>query len=179
MAVIIKSGEGSNVNEFCAKVNPGFELKKNATRAWKDAGMPAGEEFKKFCEEYINSNLNKTDLSGGFYIVTESPVNDSRKKPFTVDKNINEGTRKFKTSYMLTGAVSGLSYATLIGVRQSVAIKKASAFCKEKKEDIKIDVIKVCIDGVSCIATVNYTPSINHKLGQFIVFGRVEGTVNL
>lgn len=178
MAILIKKGKANNITEFHATEKPGFELKKNATKAWKAAGLPLeGEALKKFCEDYLTKNLSKTDLSGGFYIVLDSPIQNKLKRPYKVTRNVNEGTRKFTTSYLLTGKVTGKKYSTLVGTGQAAAIKAAIGLCKEHKEDIDIDVIKVCTDGISVVTTVEYAPSEDSKQGEFLMFGRIEGVI--
>lgn len=178
MAVIIKSGEANSIQEFHIESKPGFDLHRNVTKSWISAGKPLeGEALKTFCEKFLTENLGKNDLSGGFYIVLESPIKNSRKKPYSVVKNTNDQVRKFTTAYKIVGETTKKLYDTLIGVSQPTAVKKATALCKEHKEGMSVEVIKVCTDGVSVIANVEYTPSSNYKKGSYIIFGRVEGTV--
>ena len=75
-----------------------FQVIKDATQAWKNAGKPmTGNALKEFMSEYLRANT-KFAQGIGCSITVEAGTADTRERPYTITDIKNEsGKRKYKT----------------------------------------------------------------------------------
>lgn len=175
--MIIKKSNGYNAKEAYGKLEISAEIIKNASSAWKSQGCPEGDDFIAFAQTYASKNL-KEGKEGVFYVVKSKPENSSKIRPYSTEIIATEGLRKFATAYEIIGIDSNKKYETVVG-KKSNAIKIAKKYVKDNKESVEMNVVKVCVEGISKAAIVTYKPSINNVQGEFIFFGKVSDSVNI
>ncbi len=161
------SGTGFTKDEaFGKKAN--YDVKFNATVAWKKAGQPKGAELKAFADAFLAKKV-KSAAGIGAYIVETAGVVDSRERPYTTEVVATEGKRKYKAHYQI---VNKETKAIVGGAdKKSEAIALGKKIVTKDKISVSIDLTKIVSEGQATAATIDYTPSINAKQGSFIFFG--------
>lgn len=171
----------------------------NATQAWVKYGkpIPGTLEFKKFVSQQL---MEKTKgVPGlGLHIVLEQPVQDTRRRPYTIINMIGKGTREWILKYQIreddivvdTIPSKSVDYdGTLmkdaeipdinvakIGPVVAECDSKAAAIYKAKQlttlthKNYSIIPVKVP-DKTPISAFTLYTPAVNTKEGIYIAFG--------
>lgn len=173
MATIIKRAEGFTAIQAYKQTNLNIEIMKNATKAWRIKGSPKGEDFEKFANDYIERNMKGRE-TGMFYVITSNPVKNTKNRPYSVENFITDGKRSYTTGYELVGKKSNKKYETVVG-KKSLALSVAKKYVAQYQEDIDLNIVKVCTEGVSKVATVSYKPSQKTFEGSFIFFGKISG----
>lgn len=165
-SIKIASGKGFNKQvAFASQAN--YEVKFDATIAWKKAGSPVGKDFKEFAEAYLAKKFKNT-AGVGFAVVVAPGVEDNRERPYTADIVTTDGKRKYKTVYQVfDGNDKFLGQKD----KKSESLKLAKKLVTTNRTDVTIKVAKVVTEGQPVAATVKYTPSINAKEGSYIFFG--------
>jgi putative NIF3 family GTP cyclohydrolase 1 type 2 len=168
-----------------------FAILRDATQAWKNAGKPMLASLNEFIAEYLKKHT-KSAPGTGCIITVESGVADSREKPYKITDVVNEvvtGTvmrenketgvkeevettkRKFTTTYVVvdndTNEIIDKSQCTKAEAKKRLAELyqtgyKGNATCYYTKE---------VTDGEPRAFTAEHTPSINAKLGSYLLFG--------
>lgn len=162
--------KGFNKTEAIEKAP--FQILKDATQAWKNAGKPlTGSAFKEFAAEYLQK-FTKFTPGNGCILTVESGSADTRERPYTVTDIKNEsGKRKYKT------AISGYDKET--GKLLFTNFENKNAAMNEAKElykngyrgDIHAIYEKKVVEGETGAFDVTYTPSKNTKEGTWLAFG--------
>ena len=77
----------------------------NATQAWNKAGkpIPGTLDFKRFVIQQL-AEKTKSVPGLGIHIVIESPIKDTKKRPYTVINKKTEGVRDWHYSYFIQEA---------------------------------------------------------------------------
>lgn len=183
------------------KFNPDCSFVKgaNATQAWIKYGQPfpGTKDFKIFASQQL---AEKTRMQPGYglYIVLESPVLDTRKKPYTIINNKTQTTREWTFVYLiredeleLTNLptneldqygdeiedaseidVSIVKMGNIVGQCESKS--KAIQLMKEltSKNHKDYSALAVKVPNINPIAAYSiYTPGANTKEGKFVAFG--------
>jgi len=154
-----------------------FEIMGDATQAYKlwkkkqTTGITESDK-KQFMLDYLNKK-SKNVPGIGFSITIESAVADTRERPYSIQDVKNEkGSRKYKTTYILTDEETG---AELAHTDETKA--KAKALARELYTDgdyrgnIVCTYTKQVVEGEPVAFTVTYTPSKSAKSGTYVVFG--------
>lgn len=163
----IVSGRGFNKQSaFDGKA--AFQVKFDASIAWKKAGSPVGEEFKAFATEYLAKKV-KSAAGIGCVVVVSPGVEDNRERPYTTDVVTTEGKRKYKTVYQVVED----STKRILGEKdkKSQSLKLAKDLVSQLKTDVTVYPAKIVSEGEKVAATVKYTPSVNAKEGSYMFFG--------
>lgn len=151
-----------------------FQIIRDATQAWKAAGMPLmGTELKEFLATKLQ---NETKFANGVgCIITVDPGTvDTRERPYTVTDIKNEkGKRKFSMSVLVTDKETGEVKFIAVNSTKAEAIEKAKQLYTDKgyKGNLYAQYIKVVTEGEQGAFEVDYTPSKSAHLGKYIVFG--------
>jgi len=163
----IVSGKGFTKDEAFAK-QANYDVKFNATLAWKKANSPVGTEFKAFAADYLGKKL-KSVAGIGVFVVVSSGVEDNRERPYTTNVIATEGKRKYKANYIIVDKAT----EAIVGDagKKSEAIAKGKDIVSEKRIDVRIELIKRVSEGQAIAAEITYTPSKNAKEGSFMFFG--------
>ena len=158
--------------EAVEKVAENFQIIKDATQAWKNAGKPITEQaLKAFCADYLTKHT-KFATGIGCSITMEAGTPDSRERPYTVKDIKNEkGKRKYKTGYQLmdqaTGKVLGVCFETKAKAKEVAKDLYKNGY----KGNIFAKYIKEVTEGEVGAFEVAYTPSKSSKLGKYFCFG--------
>ena len=150
-----------------------FQVIKDATQAWKNAGKPITEKaLREFCAEYLQQHT-KMATGVGCSITFEAGVADTRERPYTVIDIKNEkGKRKYKTGYQgidpETGEILFTNFET-----KSKAKEEAKELNTKKgyKGDIFCKYVKQVVEGEVGAFEVKHTPSKSAKPGTYLAFG--------
>lgn len=156
-----------------AMENAQFHIQKDATQAWKNAGMPqVGAALKEFCADYLKKNT-KNAPGVGCMITLQAGVSDTKERPYKVENTKNEkGKRKYTTCYMLKDKETGKLLKFVEGTKDD-AKKVAKEFYVDGdfKGSIVAEYVKIVTEGEKGAFTVDYSPSKSTKLGSYLVFG--------
>lgn len=151
-----------------------FAIIKDATQAWKAAGMPLmGSELKDFLATKLQ-NETKFANGVGCIITIDAGVADTRDFPYTVNDIKNEkGKRKFEMSFLITDKETGEIMGIETGVTKAEAIEKAKEAYTKKgyRGNLYAQYIKIVTEGEPGAFEITYTPSKNTHLGKYLLFG--------
>lgn len=171
----------------------------NATQAWNKYGnpIPGTLEFRRFVSQQL---MEKTKCVPGLglYIVLEQPVQNTRKRPYTIINMIGKGTREWILKYQIReddivvdslpeksvdfdgNLIDGEEIPDIniakIGPVVAEADSKADAIIKAKElttlthKNYSVIPIKVP-DKTPVSAFTLYTPALRTKEGVYIAFG--------
>lgn len=149
-----------------------FQIFKDATQKWKNAGKPMiASELKAFCAEYLEKNT-KSAPGLGCMIVLEPGVENSRVCPFKKIDVKTEGKRSYKKAFQAIDTVTNEVLLTTMG-KKSDAYKAVRDLCVSRgiTHKVRVNYIKVVTEGESAAFELEYTPSTNTKEGTYILFG--------
>ena len=163
--------KGYTKNEAMEQVP--FQVIKDATQAWKNAGKPmTGSALKEFMSEYLKANT-KFAAGVGCSITIEPGVADTRERPYTVTDIKNEsGKRKYKTG--IQGVNPNTGEILFVNFENKAAAKEMAKELytnKGYKGDIHATYVKAVVEGETGAFDVVYTPSKSAKLGTYLAFG--------
>lgn len=168
-----------------------FAILRDATQAWKNAGKPMLASLNEFMAEYLKKHT-KSAAGTGCIITLDAGVEDSREKPYKINDIVNEvitGTvfrkneetgekeevettkRKFTTTYVIvdneTNEIIDKSQETKAEAKKRLA----DLYAKGYKGNATCYYTKEVTEGEPRAFTSDHTPSINTKLGSYLVFG--------
>ncbi len=155
--------------------NAPFKLRVNATQAYekwrksaKDVSDAAVSEWMK---EYLKTKKFNT-AGDGAYIVIQSPVGDTRKRPYQVEKIKHDAkTHTPQLMYVVRDA-AGQVIAT---EKKSVdALNAAKEFTTDMREDAYVKREGVIKEGNDLYAIVHYTPSKGTQNAILLCFGYID-----
>lgn len=149
-----------------------FQILKDATQAWKNAGKPmTGTNLKEFMAEYLEKNTKFT-IGNGCMITVEPGSADTRERPYTVNPIKNEqGKRNYKTAIQGVDVETGKVMFTCFGTKDD-AEKLAKKLYKDGyRGNIHAIYTKQVTEGEAGAFDVEYTPSKNAKEGTYLFFG--------
>ena len=163
--------KGYTKNE--ALKNVPFQVIKDATQAWKNAGKPmTGNALKEFMHEYLRANT-KFAAGVGCLITVEAGVADTRERPYTViDIKNDSGKRKYKTG--IQGVNPETGEILFVNFENKAAAKEAAKalYTKEGyRGNIHATYVKEVVEGETGAFDVEYTPSKSAKVGTYLAFG--------
>lgn len=150
-----------------------FQVIKDATQAWKNAGKPITDKaLKEFCGEYLKKHT-KMAAGIGCSITFEPGSADTRERPYKVTDIKNEqGKRKYKTGYQginpATGEILFTNFETKAKAKE---VAKKLYTEQGYRGDIHCKYIKAVVEGETGAFNLTYTPSKNAATGTYICFG--------
>ena len=150
-----------------------FQVLKDATQAWKNAGKPLNDkDLKVFCSEYLAKHT-KGAVGLGCSITFENGSADTREKPFSINDIKNEqGKRKYVTGYQGINPETGEILFTCFETKAKAKEVAKELYTKEGyRGSVKCNYIKVVAEGEKGAFDVVYAPSKSAKAGKFILFG--------
>lgn len=160
-----------------AFANAPFSIMGDATQAYKSwvkkqTGMITESNKKQFMLDYL-AKKSKNVANVGFSITLENAVADTRERPYRIEDNKNKkGTRKYKTTYQLRDAETGVVVAETNETKaKAKEIAKALYTNREYKGNLVCTYTKQVIDGEPVAFKAFYTPSKNAKQGRWLAFG--------
>jgi len=150
--------------------NP-MNLMVDATQAWKKFNKEnaiTDNSMKEWMKDYLRKKkYDKPNM--GAYIVLQSPVSDTRERPYKVEKPEYEAkTHSPEKFYVLRDATNNE-----VGREKTstAALQTAKEFVTDYKEDVTINYEWVSKEKNSLYATVKYTPSKGSQPCKLLVFG--------
>ena len=154
-----------------------FFIQGDATQAYKNwekkqTGVITNQMKDDFYLAYLKQK-SKCAPGTGFAITTQSAVEDSRQRPYTVhDQKNKKGKRKYKTTYEIidnvTGEVIAMSQETKA---KALQIAKDLYAKNGLKHDVTCRYSHQVVEGEPIAFKIEYTPSKNTRAGKYIVFG--------
>lgn len=150
-----------------------FQIFKDATTAWKKAGMPISQTaLKSFCSDYL-AKSTKFAKNLGCSITFESAVADSRERPYQFIPIKNEsGKRSYKTGIQGIDKATGDIKFTVFGTKKGAQDAARKLYTEEGyRGDIYAKYVKEVVEGEVGAFEVKYAPSKSAKQGRFILFG--------
>lgn len=149
-----------------------FQVIKDATQAWKNAGKPTMDKaLKEFCAEYLQKHT-KMAAGIGCSITFEAGSADTRERPYSFTDIKNEkGKRKYKTGYQGIDAATGKILFTNFKTKQDAKDEAKKLYLNGFKGNIYCKYVKQVVEGEVGAFEVKYTPSKSAKMGTYIAFG--------
>lgn len=164
--VVLTQAQGSNKEAAIENANFPFEVKFDATQAWKKAHTSPGFDLRAFAKDYAEKKI-KGAKGVGFSITLESAVEDKRERPYKEVNEATTGRRKWKTNYSIFN-----SEGKLLGVadKKDEAAKLAKEIIKTERADLVCKVSKKVTEGQDVAFKLEYTPTRGAKDGNYIFF---------
>lgn len=164
--VIVSQGTGSNKNTAKENVNFPYEVKFDATQAWKKAKDTPGFSLKEFAKDYAEKKI-KGASGVGFVITVDAAVEDVRSRPYKEKNEATTGRRKWKTNYSIYTPDN-----VLLGEadKKDEALKLAKKLIVDAKVDLTLRVTKKVVEGQNIAAELIYSPTKGSKDGSYIFF---------
>lgn len=171
----------------------------NCTQAWNKVGrpLPGTTDFKVFAAEQL-AEKTKNVPGLGLYIVVDPPVQDTRRRPYTVINKVVGGTREWAIKYLIFEADIILDefpttttddngdivrdssftepaiaeYGKIINIVDSkaLALSTVKDLTAKNKKSYAFFAVKVP-DRTPIAGYSIYTPSAGTKEGTYIAFG--------
>jgi len=172
---IFRKLETVGVTKDEAMSNAPFNCRVNATHAYnkwledtKDVSEAAKSEWMK---EYLKTKKFNTPGDGA-YIILQSPVGDTRKRPYEV-KKIKHDAKTHTPQLMYVGR-SEAGEILFTEKKSKDALDRAKDFVTDLHEDVFIKREGVIKEGNGDYAVVKYTPSKGTKNAILLCFGYVN-----
>lgn len=108
-----------------------------------------------------------------YYIELDKPILNTKKTPYTIHINVNEGKRVFKKVYLLVDPSSNTILSDVIGTTKDVKDEIKRIYSNGYTGNIDCRLMHMVTDGEGVPMQVNYSPSANMKKGEYIVLGRL------
>lgn len=169
--VYFKKFEVIGTTKDAAKEESGLNLRVDATQAykkWAKENAVTEDSQKEWMKDYLKKK-KLTMPKDGAYIVTQSPIADTRERPYKVEKpKYDARTHSPEKFYVLrdkTGHEVGREKTS------KAAEQTAKEFVADFKEDVTINYEWVSKEKNSLYATVHYTPSKGSQPCKLLVFG--------
>lgn len=170
--VIFKKFEVIGTTKDAAKENAqGLTLMVDATQAynkWAKENATNEDNIKEWMKDYLKKK--KFDKAGlGAYIVTQSGVQDTRERPYKVEKpKYDARTHSPEKFYVLRDMTN---HEVGREKTSKAAEQAAKEYVAEFKENVTINYEWVSKEKNSLYATVKYTPSKGSQPYKLMVFG--------
>ena len=169
--VYFKKFEVIGTTKDAAKEESGLNLRVDATQAykkWAKENAVTEDSQKEWMKDYLKKK-KLTMPKDGAYIVIQSPIADTRERPYKVEKpKYDARTHSPEKFYVLrdkTGHEVGREKTS------KAAEQTAKEFVADFKEDVTINYEWVSKEKNSLYATVHYTPSTGSQPCKLLVFG--------
>ena len=149
-----------------------FQIMRDATQAWKQAGKPITEkELNAFCADYLAKHT-KFIANAGCAITFEAASADTRERPYTiVDIKNEKGKRAYKTGIQAIDKATGEVKFTNFEGKVKAKEQAKELYKKGFKGDLICRYVKEVVEGETGAFEVKYTPSKSAKIGKYICFG--------
>ena len=169
--VFFKKFEVIGTTKDAAMKESGLNLRVDATQAykkWAKENATNEDNVKEWMKEYLKKK-KFTMPNDGAYIVLQTAVQDSRERPYKVEKPKYDARthspEKFYVLRDMTGHEVGREKTS------KAAEQKAKEFIIDFKEDVTINYEWVSKEKNSLYATVKYVPSKGTCPCKLLVFG--------
>ena len=156
--------------------NQYFHINGDATQAFKNwkqkqNGGVTERSVKEFMLDYL-SKKGKNCPGAGYMITVDAAVGDTRERPYRIENVLNEGKRKWKTTYVAVDTETGATIGKW-DTNKANALNAIKEMYKtgEFKGNFELLKVKEVIEGQPVVARGFYTPSKNTKNGTWIAFG--------
>jgi hypothetical protein len=162
--------EAFSYDEAKAKaLENGLTVVRNVTMSYKNAQSPRYEDLDAFCEEILKKHKLDATTGVGCMVVMENGSADTRERPYEFENVKSEGTLSKKRMFEIRTVEDDVLVASADNKAQAARLAKA-AMKNVKRDLICKQVYKVDSDHETAFR-VKYTPSLNTKLGKYLVFG--------
>ena len=169
--VYFKKFEVIGNTKDAAMKESGLNLRVDATQAykkWAKDNVTNDDNVKEWMKDYLKKK-KLTMPKDGAYIVIQSPVADTRERPYKVEKpKYDARTHSPEKFYVLRDATGHE-----VGRKKTSneALAAAKEFVADYKENVTINYEWVAKEKNSLYATVKYTPSKGTQPCKLLVFG--------
>ena len=153
-----------------------FQVLKDATAAWKNAGCPFTNktELKAFFEKYLTTHTKNIEGVGCFITVIPGSA-DTRNRPFNITNVKTTGSRKFGRVFKLIDESNGQVLASVTGTKAAAQAEAKKLILNGFRGKGKIVVTQEVTKGEPVVSYFEFAPSKNAKMGQYLFFG-IEST---
>lgn len=164
--ITLVSAQGASKEVAAEIANFPYEVKFDATQAWKKAHVNPGFDVRAFAKEYAEKKI-KGAKGVGFVITVEAAVEDKRERPYKEVNEATTGRRKWKTNYAIFN-----EEGKLIGSadKKEQASKLAKELIKTERQNLTCKVSKKVVEGQDTAFKLEYTPTKGAKDGNYIFF---------
>jgi hypothetical protein len=169
--MFVKNEVMGKTKDEAIKAAAPMNLMVDATQAykkWAKENITSEDNVKEWMKDYLRKK--KFDKPGiGAYIVTQTGVQDTRERPYKVDKVKYEArTHSSEKFYVIRDAANNE-----VGREKTskAAEQTAKEYVSEFKESVTINYEWVSKEKNSLYATVKYTPSKGSQACKLLVFG--------
>lgn len=156
--------------------NQYFHVNGDATQAFKNwkqkqNGGVTERAVKEFMLDYL-SKKGKNCPGAGYMITVDAAVGDTRERPYRIENVLNEGKRKWQTTYVGVDLETGKTFGKW-NTNKASALNAIKEMYKtgEFKGNFELQKVKEVVEGQPVVARGYYTPSKNTKNGTWIAFG--------
>jgi hypothetical protein len=149
-----------------------FQVLKDATAAWKNAGCPLTDknDFRKFVEEYLTKHTKNIEGVGCFITVIPGSA-DTRERPFSITNVVTTGTRKFGRIFKLIDESNNQILKSVKGTKAEAQAAAKQLIIDGFKGKGRIIVTQEVTEGEPIVSYFEYTPSKSAKMGTYLFFG--------
>lgn len=172
---VFKKMEVVGVNKDAAMENAPFKLRVNATTAfekWRETAKDVSDAaINEWMKEYLKTKKFNT-AGDGAYIVIQSAVADSRKRPYQVEK-IKHDSKTHTPQLMYVGRTAS-GEVVFTEKKSADALNAAKDCVADLHENIFIRREGVIKEGNADYAVVKYTPSKGTKNCILLAFGYIS-----
>lgn len=169
--VYFKKFEVIGNSKDAAMKESGLNLRVDATQAYNKfvkENAVNDSNLKEWMQEYLKKKKFNLPLDGA-YVVIQSPVTDSRERPYKVEKpKYDARTHSPERLYIIRDAANNE-----VGREKTskAAEQTAKEYVSDYKESVTINVEWVAKEKNSLYAKVDYTPSKGTRPCKLLVFG--------
>lgn len=148
-----------------------FDITRDATMAWKNAGKPKDEDLYQFCDDYLSKHTHFANGLGCIICVENGKPNKLARR-YKVEKVKGEGARKYKTAYIGVNTRTQQIMFTVKSNDLKEAENQAKMVYGDPKftDDLEIQMVKLPTTG-KVVRKVNYMQSKGTKVGTYYCFG--------
>lgn len=157
--------------EAIDQVEEKFQIMKDATTAYKNAGKPQEKDLVDFCNQYL-AKTTKSINGAGCIITIEAGIADSRENPYAFNDIKNEkGTRVWKKGIQFVDRETNAIMGTCFGTKSEAKDMVKELYRNGYKGKLFASYIKAVVGGEAGAFEASYAPSKSSKLGTYICFG--------
>lgn len=169
--VYFKKFEVIGNTKDAAMKESGLNLRVDATQAykkWAKDNVTNDDNVKEWMKDYLKKK-KLTMPKDGAYIVIQSPVADTRERPYKVEKPKYDARTHSPEKFYVIRDTTGHE----VGRKKTSneALAAAKEFVADYKEHVTINYEWVAKEKNSLYATVKYTPSKGTQPCKLLVFG--------
>lgn len=154
-----------------------FTVKGNATRTYgnwlkSQTGEVTDRDKKMFMLDYLEKT-SKSAAGIGFVICLQSPVADTRERPYTISNVRNEeGKRRAKKALVWVDDETGTPIARVFGTKSEASkVLKELYKTGKYKGNAHCEIHYDIVEGNPVVMKAKYTPSKKTQDGVWIAFG--------